>query len=507
MEADPWANAWQSSTTSLQDDEQDIGSKWEPPSWNHNGSLWDSATNDDGKVWTSAHDNLPLGKSTEHLPEVPPPAEEPPDDETDSEFQLEPDDEIPRPPSPTRSPPTSPPGSPDAFGTFETGGLSAIPTISDAHWSSAQDSSEVAWGGAWAAEDEAGEQGPEDEEEAQAVDEWEAAKQQKAQQDKHVPPELLASILDQITEIFPAPPPTELDPADYRASRHKGLDVPVNSTYNRILPTDLTLPPTRPFPKSAVAKSTADALRLSRNAAFIRCSPLSHYSSTKGSTAWEASVKRRPDATGEPDLLPAGWRIVETKAKEEPVVQKKHGGLLSFFGRRSGTPPVTSSGDGSPISPSSSPRASLDGSTKSSAQSTKSPTNTSSSASVKTISPTTSANTSPKPPPAPAAPPLQEIFTAEDLDPSAGAPSAVSRFLGRFGRKSTGPKNLALSDGDFNFLSDIEGAVPNASGFAPITDFSMSTALLDDPVPLPAKLAPPSFCTHNCHATAARARS
>ncbi|KAJ7695052.1 hypothetical protein B0H17DRAFT_1198759 [Mycena rosella] len=535
---DPWANAWgEPPTTSKQspapafpphaaDDEEDITiPTWEAPAvnWSDENSLWGarSPALDKFPSWQSPYDDLPLGKPSTSPPmplDVPEDLSE--DDAEEAEVaapepepELAPESPVEPPfeppiPSSVASPisrPISPPGSPDAFGTFESGLDDIVSTSrpwSPSRAAFAPDAADSAWGAAWAPSDV-----EEDDEDADApavVDEWEAAKQQKAMQDKHVPPELLASILLQFTELAndlypPLPTPTS-DPDDYRASRHKGMNGidTLNPTVIRLLPTDLTLPPPRPFLKSAVAKHTADSLRLSRSAAFVRSSPLSHYSATKGSTAWEASVKRRPEPVGEADLLPPGWRVVETKKDDTAVTDKKktgHGGLLSFFGRRSGTPPVVG-GEGviprssSPAS-ASSPRASMD-SVKSPTASAKSPTNTSAPTSA-TVSPTASSST-PPPPPLPVAPVLAQADTGADADPiTPSAPSAVSRFLGRFGRKApaaTGPQNLALSEGDFDFLSDIEGAasVPSLDMDA---HFPSMGALLDAPVALPAKLAPP----------------
>nr|GAT55079.1 predicted protein [Mycena chlorophos] len=480
MDDDPWAdpkNIWKS------EDERDIISvpSWDnpAPAWGDN-SLWSSPA-DKLPAWHSPYEDLDLGQRNAAVQDDIQDARVH-DEQTDIESQPEPDDE-PEPIAVISPPPISPPGSPDAFGTFETG-LAELPTAS-VSWTA--NDSDLAWGGAWAPPEQAEHDSPHSPTlEQEAVDEWEAAKLQKAIQDQHVPPELLASILGQLAELYPPSQPTDLDPNDYRASRHKGLELPMNATQLRLLPADLTLPPVLPFPKSAVAKSTSDALRLSRNAPFIRSSPLGHYSATKGSTAWEASVKNRPEVAGEPDLLPAGWRIVESKPKEETAAQdkKKHGGLLSFFGRRAGTPPVVDAANqrsASPVS-ASSPRASLESSVKSPTASLKSLADLGA-ATPTVTSPAEPIGAPPKPVPLP-----QEA--AVDVP---AAPSAVSRFLGRFGRKAdpTGPRRLSLSEGDFDFLADIDGNPPSTSGFAPLGDFSMSTALLDDPVPLPAKLAPP----------------
>ncbi|KAJ7777462.1 hypothetical protein B0H16DRAFT_1879515 [Mycena metata] len=552
---DPWANAWgePATTSTVQkpifpvpqaaDDEEDITiPAWEiqAPSWsddNNTNSLWGarSPALDKFPSWQSPYDDL-LAKPSSSTP--PDAAEEPEQASEEDEEEVVPDPEPVAPESPPESPverpfeapfeapvvspvtspvlpPHSPPGSPDAFGTFETG-LDEERATEDP-WSPSKggfvpDAEDSAWGTAWAPHED---EEPEDD---APVDEWEAAKQQKAMQDKHVPPELLAAILLQFTELsndlFPPLPTPKLDPDDYRANRHKGLQGidSLNPNVIRLLPTDLTLPPPRPFLKSAIAKQTAESLRLSRSASFVRFSPLSHYSATKGSTAWEASVKRRPEPVGDADLLPPGWRVVEKKDEVVVTDKKKtgHGGLLSFFGRRAGTPPVVSGEGSTPRSASpasaSSPRASMD-SVRSPTLSAKSPTNTSPATST-VVSPTTSTST---PPPAPplVAPTLSQTPSqmsqssdtfetpADPPTPASAAPSRVSRFLGRFGRKSsvasTGPQNLALSEGDFDFLADIEGGAAEASTAPMIADsnFSISGALLDDAVPLPAKLAPP----------------
>ncbi|KAJ7035613.1 hypothetical protein C8F04DRAFT_1394704 [Mycena alexandri] len=552
---DPWANAWgePATTSTVQkpvfpvpqaaDDEEDITiPAWEiqAPSWsddNNTNSLWGgrSPALDKFPSWQSPYDDL-LAKPSSSTP--PDAAEEPEQASEEDEEEVVPDPEPVAPESPRESPieqpfetpfeslavaspvtspvlpPHSPPGSPDAFGTFETGfdkDRSTEDPWSPSNGGFVPDAADSAWGAASTPHED------EEREDDAPVDEWEAAKQQKATQDKHVPPELLASILLQFTELsndlFPPLPTPKLDPDDYRANRHKGLQGidSLNPNVIRLLPTDLTLPPQRPFLKSAIAKQTAESLRLSRSASFVRFSPLSHYSATKGSTAWEASVKRRPEPVGDVDLLPPGWRVVEKKDEVVVTDKKKtgHGGLLSFFGRRAATPPVVSGDGPTPRSaspaPGSSPRASMD-SVRSPTLSAKSPTSTSPTTST-VVSPTTSTST---PPPAPplAAPILSQtpsqtsqssdtFETTTDPPTPSSAPSRVSRFLGRFGRKSsvasTGPQNLALSEGDFDFLADIEGgaAGPSTGPMIADTNFSISGALLDDPVPLPAKLAPP----------------
>lgn len=193
----------------------------------------------------------------------------------------------------------------------------------------------------------------------------------------------------------------------------------------------------------------AEGLKLTRHVPFTRTSPMGQYLLSKGSTAWETSVKTRIDVSQD-DLLPVGWRLAD-KGKEIATDTKKKptGGLLSFFGRRPASPPPD--GGVRPMSPVASavsksatntPRASLD--------SAKPPP--------------------PLPPPSPKEVPhpssLSSINMASDSAPQApliaaedGQPSAVSRFLGRFSRtRSSTGSSLALSSDDLAFLSDVPSA-------------------------------------------------
>jgi hypothetical protein len=218
---DPWANAWGEPATKTKqpppsvfpaqagDDEEDITiPTWEPPSWqeNNSNSLWGarSPTLDKLPSWHSPYDDIPLGKSSVSLPDTTEVPETHSDDGDEQEDVPDPEPEPAHEPAPELAPespveppfeppvsspvlpPNSPPGSPDAFGTFETG-LDDLPSTSDDPWSPSRgsfvpDSTDAAWGTAWAPSDV--KQPTEDVPEV--VDEWEAAKQQKALQDKHV---------------------------------------------------------------------------------------------------------------------------------------------------------------------------------------------------------------------------------------------------------------------------------------------------------------------------------
>ena len=80
----------------------------------------------------------------------------------------------------------------------------------------------------------------------------------------------------------------------------------------------------------------ADAVKLSRNTALARTSPMSTFLAAKGSTAWETSVKSRIEKTV--DEVPLGWRILEKDPKKdekaEDKVKKPTGLLAGLWGRR-----------------------------------------------------------------------------------------------------------------------------------------------------------------------------
>jgi hypothetical protein len=116
----------------------------------------------------------------------------------------------------------------------------------------------------------------------------------------------------------------------------------------------LTLPQLLPSGKSFTAKAMADAVKLSRNTALARTSPMSTLLAAKGSTAWETSVKSRTETPV--DEVPLGWRILEKDPKKDEKagdrVKKSTGLLASFWSRRtaslSSTPPSQEQSDPSP---------------------------------------------------------------------------------------------------------------------------------------------------------------
>ncbi|KAK0488923.1 hypothetical protein IW261DRAFT_1442297 [Armillaria novae-zelandiae] len=502
----PWANAWGDDTrphhssppttswsvpATLNNDheEADIGI----PSWSSNAlqwnepttSLWEEKSNSESVVTSNDQDTLiestaepDLGLSTEDVPSSP----ESPQDSPVASGELEigaftpPSLTLPafREESTEDTRPESRPGSPDAFGTFETGlrmdNVEADPwTPSKPSFSDLSDSASTSWETNWAPTDNSSD--------TERVDEWEVAKQEKARRDMHVPPELLASIVERFEQLSHDLWPDDPLPDSKDETKLQSVEdiQELSSVIQKFVPDNLTLPPHVDFSKTFISKRTAETLKFTRHAPMVRLSPLARYVASKGSTAWEASVKARPELSQD-DFVPAGWRVVPKEKDVAPPVidtkQKSAGGLLSFFGRRSMTPPVTDK-PVSPVAkpsvgPSASPRPSLD--TYRTSISSSSPVVSS------PLSPTASAG------------PSSVLSPPPDREPTPPPPSAVSRFLTRFSRtkpSTTSPRNsIALSSNDLEFLSEI---VPSASNDA---DSSSISDMVESP-PLPEKLPPP----------------
>jgi len=110
----------------------------------------------------------------------------------------------------------------------------------------------------------------------------------------------------------------------------------------RYIPT-FTLPQLQSSGQSFTAKAMADAVKLSRNTALARTSPMSKFLAAKGSTAWETSVKSRVEMSV--DEVPVGWRILEKDTKKdekaEERVKKSSGLLAGLWGRRTASSPST----------------------------------------------------------------------------------------------------------------------------------------------------------------------
>ncbi|KAF7977079.1 hypothetical protein HWV62_4649 [Athelia sp. TMB] len=351
------------------------------------------------------------------------------------------------------------------FGGFENGFPGGVTTDPWSLSSSAptEFASDDHWGSAWAPEHEPQLELPTEADE-EPSDEWEAAREQKAKMDQYVPPELLASILQQCAELWPESTQETIDKEDYRADRSSGMSgVPgLEALASRIasdLP-PLAVPPI-PFARTHTFKSLSEALRLTRHLPMSRTSPMAYLLAAKGSTAWESGVRARSDAKEE-IILPAGWRVLGEGEKETVEVEKDttpKGGLLAFWGRKAGSTPRGASQERS-VSPATvnSPRASV--------EPARSPVH-SRAPSLSTILPPVSSAT------LPALSPTTTPVDTQDL-----TPSAVSRFFNRFSRvppkpspsgaKDTSadpgmgaddPRGLALSPDDIDVLGHF---VPSA---------------------------------------------
>ncbi|GLB41729.1 hypothetical protein LshimejAT787_1003290 [Lyophyllum shimeji] len=552
---DPWANAWgepakpsaasrttwsHSAKPSLGglDAEADIA----VPSWATGAAVqWSEPSEDPATIWhpnlapakewvTSPYEDLPLGKSVsnpipqrdrspspEHAQTTPSsPRSAPVSPKLPLEYTPPTHDVLP-PEDHSSTPisaPASPPGTPDAFGTFETGihavqddldpwAQSVVPP--DTHKADGQE--EDLWAPSWGASDSATEIGSSD----KPVDEWEAAKQRKAKQDQHVPPHVLASILDEFRALSKELWPSSSDEETVGANgRRSGIDnvEGLAAIENRLIPQDLTLPQYVHFSKTFTSKHMGESLRLTRHVPITRLSPFTLYLASKGSTAWETSVKSRVEVAAD-DLLPPGWRVVE-KDKEEtkPTIDTKKkgsGGLLSFFGRRAPATPSESNSRRSESPGRTQPASTFLGVSSTSATSpvvAVTPPNTESSKPVGAgpstpvaiaSPPSTSASSGTTSTSTPAVQPSQPT---SDVSEPALAPSAVSRFLNRFSRgKSSGTSarnSLALSTEDLEFLSDI---VPSANDEVDEDAQlqQLSTMISSSPLPtkLPPALAPP----------------
>ncbi|KAI5894756.1 uncharacterized protein SCHCODRAFT_02617722 [Schizophyllum commune H4-8] len=599
---DPWGNAWadnnddrpRSPIVNLKLDvkfdapaeegqEADIalpswsagpGIEWADPAAYSGTNLWGKLNAaDDANGWAteSSFADIPLGRTLapEDLDE-----KDADGDEEEDEGVARPEAEdgrdvyrspTPRSPSPPPSPPrvASLPGSPDGVNAFAAD-VNAFAADAEDAWAppvdgsvaAALDSPAEAWGAEWAAGDD----------DAQSVDEWEAAKQAKAKQDHYVPPELLASILAQLEDFSRDYWPSgknkrvkkedegtkhgqesgqdkstdvteereenehsdKLESPDAKEgnadndeslseqaedeqeeeeeetmemhrgrphSRHPAIDEleGMEALVDRLIPKDVSFSGFTPFPKSVTAKRMADTIRLTRHATLARLSPMHHLGSSKGSLAWEASVKARPEYN-EDAVVPTGWKILPKEERLEPMSpteRKPAGGLFSsLFSRRSSTPPVSAA-----ASTSGTPRASMDAPrtpTRASPASVKSPT---------TSTPPIMQATQSAPPAAkPSTPPITsppqllpsnshapEIFPAP-----APAPSAVSRFLSRFSRRSSSSEraSLALSTDDLDFLNDVEPVAETKPGHRATSSFNLDMAF-HSPAALPPRLEPP----------------
>ncbi|KAI0629255.1 hypothetical protein C8Q77DRAFT_315572 [Trametes polyzona] len=474
------------------------GIHWNEPS--SPGFTWGQAEPD--MAWgTSVYEGIPLGKTpTKEVPveELPLPEHltaEGPDTDGTRDEELPPPIEDVHVPSPATTPlplpetassesieklpePATPP-SPDGFGSFETG----LPeeTVHSPGFA-LNDADADPWGAsAWSSAPA--------EEPDEPVDEWERARQEKAKQDRRVPPELLAHILSQCEELSRDLYPdvdketSGTDEASWRNDWRGGLEgVPgLPQLLETFLPPLALKAPVR-FPQTSVAKKMATSVKLTKNLPLTKGSPMSHYLAAKGSTAWEVSVKEQKEVVT--DDIPVGWRIVEKtpapSASDSGTQKKPTGRLFSFWGRRQSQIAPQSTGSGSVDSRASSvdkPRSPVVDEVKSeSRRPSQDSVRSSMTGSQAQVSPSGTESPAQQSVPAafattvaPTAPAMTSYSSAPDPLPdrsgSPPAPSAMSRFLNRFSRRgsaiSGSPRSsLALSSDDLEFLSDI---VPSAS--------------------------------------------
>ena len=294
-----------------------------------------------------------------------------------------------------------------------------------------------------------------------------------------------------------------------------------NNVLLRYVPV-LTLPQLLPSGKSFSAKSMADAVKLSRNTALARTSPMSILLAAKGSTAWETSVKSRTETPV--DEVPSGWRILEKDIKKDEKtgdrVKKPTGLLASFWNRR-----TASLSSNHPSQEQSNPSA--DAAAPENAHPVQTLVQRSSMESVK-ISPLTmtTLQTPPQTPPVPvssqvrvaslssslslAFPPADRVTQDEDTNvPPPG--SAVSRFLQRFSRprlSSPSPRNsLTLSGDDLEYLSDVRSnstdlvdtgdGLTGLGGATESTESGFLRGKLPPPLPPPPKVPAPTPPSHS----------
>jgi hypothetical protein len=252
-----------------------------------------------------------------------------------------------------------------------------------------------------------------------------------------------------------------------------------------------------PFEKTFTIKQLSEALRLTRHSLLTRSSPMALYMSSKGSTSWEASIKAKPNFTQD-DITPAGWKILEPIKEDISTVdegkKKGSGGLLSFFGRRTSNTPseqVIDSRSASPVTipavatikTEASPRGSVDSIPVQSPAAEKSmPVPPVSSFSGPSVQPLTDSNSN------------IGIISENGNEVSTPAPSAVSRFLGRFSsrsKSSSSRDSIPLSADDLEFLSDVPTIHSDHEQSPGLDALSMMIKSPPLPTALPPPLAPP----------------
>ncbi|KAI0060983.1 hypothetical protein BV25DRAFT_1839306 [Artomyces pyxidatus] len=503
----PWASKpetlHQETSAAAGDEEADLampswstgsGMQWDEPP-NLQGSLWSQTSPSSAAPWSLAnpYSDIHITKAatsppasdaegSSHLANsltASSPVIEVKEEEEVSPAASEPDVASEPPFESLSAPDQSPTSSPDAFGTFEVGAPQVHVDDADP-WSSsaAVFDDELAdapdeWGSAWT-----GGQKRESEQDGGKMDEWESARRRKEEMDRRVPPELLASIMAQIDELTKdawPDPEGATEEAEWQKRWHTGLDdvEGLDTLLHRYVP-EMTLPQLPPFGKSFTGKAMASAVKLSRNSAIARASPMANFLAAKGSTAWETAVKSRVEVTT--DEVPVGWRILE-KEKEEKTDEKSKksstGLLASLWNRRASAAPREGITVTSPVQDSFPKEEKVTATGRSSMESVQSTNSavtkpaspvTSSPSSASPVPTLTSTQTTPTTSYSESGLPSSEAITRGATPPPTAAPSAVSRFLNRFSRprvpSASSPRNsLALSTDDLDFLTEFVPSV------------------------------------------------
>ncbi|KAF4593307.1 hypothetical protein EYR38_009021 [Pleurotus pulmonarius] len=537
---DPWANAWGAESTSpkppdkwsssrlstsLHDHEDDLG---QTPSWtaaaeplgvvdvawpgNDHAPSWSVDPVSSGGWNPSLYDDIPLRGPSPDIPQPNIEAELPPD-ESDEETvtQSETDDVLPQASSEVvldRHTGSDINDDADGFGSFESGAdeeetHSALPWTPSAPVFPTQDSEE--WGNpSW--DDKADvDRDTNSGEHEEAVDEWAEAKRLKALRDRQIPPELLASILQQASqlaeELWPPDKSASASKSASYASEYRSMDDLSNDLVlatTRLMPT-LTLPPRVPFASTTTSKELLSALKLTRRLPITQRSPMAIFVASKGNGEWEASLRSQTSGsqsnTGQSVSKQdaeftnggLGWRVLgaderedleeawakELSSRDGMRVQHKSPKGGWFWNRRSSTNVITSN------SAQPTPKVSMDEADKQTAASGSRSSVDSDlgkagdkSSDVKPpVAASTGIPTTPAPPPS-SPPALSESVPSTEADKSvpgiveskdSPAPSAVSRFFNRFSRSKPSaqspepisPPSLALSSNDLEFLGDV----------------------------------------------------
>ncbi|KDQ18911.1 hypothetical protein BOTBODRAFT_184739 [Botryobasidium botryosum FD-172 SS1] len=407
------------------------------------------------------------------------------------------------PPSPLpHSQHLSIPGSPDAFGTFETAG--ELSSHAASVWTPPPLTSKLpdvtpenAWGSAWT--------GNTSEDEHNPQDEWEVAQATLRRREQRVPSHLVNALIDQWKEMASEVWPINEDSAKLTAGP-EGLSTLTESpasVLDNFIP-QMTLQPPVQFYTTHVGKSMLASLKLTKNLPMSRSSPWSHLAITKNSAAWERSVRRERVVVEE-----VGWFAAPkpeaavappTEPTSAPAKETKLGGILSYWSKRNSVIPTpspvlpdqTASAVSAPPTPSHT--ATFENSTSNStSKDTKSdvsvpipPSRAESPGPTSTLASRSSASTSSAPADAPPRSSLDE--------PEPAAPSAVSRFFNRFSRaRTSAPRHtpLSLSASDMSFLSDIPTFEDKPGGGDDDDSLFSLQQMLNAKPQVPTKLPPP----------------